>query len=358
MENHVCIILLLVALILALLLARGLISISGGTEENFNSTPWSYEKFKYAKYDIARQNMNANQSPPIPITGGAEAEEVENIKYDKKSKLWWNFSSWEALKKSSSSYKHYLLDRKEALTNLRHDWSHVLKQLNKPLYEKREYIGLINKNKGKLYISHKEPSPFSIDDYPETSKIALSIPAEIARRVASKPALFMFHTHPIFKKVSQIPSPIDLLYALQLGYQKHYAASVLVGEYGVFLFCPSPELCKRMHNSPNPMLIFWRYAFDLVTAFMGMRSWGFWSLQTFTQMLKTYQFMFVAYPSKEYIHAFHTQHFYFESYPNDYLLLNSIENEINMLEGKTKNKPTKYQTSAPVLFRDRNIFIM
>jgi hypothetical protein len=128
-----------------------------------------------------------------------------------------------------------------------------------------------------------------------------SVPYELLDRVASQPALFIFHTHADHADASPLPSSTDISLAITMGYNGRYAAWVLISRYGVFIYTPSWRAYKDIHGAKDPALALKHYRHDTVAAFEAMRSWTPWTLDDYSHLYQRHKMLYVVYPSPAYV---------------------------------------------------------
>lgn len=268
----------------------------GGAEYSFSfPIPTSLE------YAIER---NARDAPVISLgmseTGGLM--EWGGAAEKKTERHWTSFDSWGALAKDSTALREYSADRVNFLNSLDVDWGDVLKKAVPLLGENREYLGVINRlsEAGNPAIIHMEASKTSIEDEPKGMIIA-SIPSEQVARVAKMPGLIFFHTHPSHPHVKALPSPADLLAAIDDGFHGRYAAHIIICNYGVILYTISHEAMTDIKNTPDPELSLLYFKRDVIASYSSIRSWRKWTLDDFRAMLLRHKLIYAVYPSGKYV---------------------------------------------------------
>ena len=81
--------------------------------------------------------------------------------------------TWDELKNNEYSLNEYMEQRSQFLNNPNLDWSDVLEVVLPKLNDNKEYIGIINLRKNKLYVSRMEASTTTINDISSSSLFML-----------------------------------------------------------------------------------------------------------------------------------------------------------------------------------------
>ena len=250
---------------------------------------------------LSRKTIKAGkENPTLPGQGGPKLK-----KTTKKTKPWTEYSTWEKLDADAEATKQYFSDKNDVLNSLDLDWSNVRKELGKKLYDNREWAGRINLVGGKPRIVELVPSPYKVGEGPLSKGVAAMVPAEVVRKLAMKPALFMFHTHPGEDSGSLMPSITDLAASLMGALTDRFAADLVISPYGVFLYTANAGFRNQVWESDDPELAHLatlRKIVDVVKALSGSRSWGSrWSLETFIGIVKLYNIEYVVFPTDKYV---------------------------------------------------------
>lgn len=206
-------------------------------------------------------------SPSDAKTGGAP------------ERPWTEYESWTALRAAPAAYDAYWRDRTAARAKLPADWTAVRETLAPLLKEDREWIGLINLVDGAPQVVHKEPGPTKLS----TAGPGAELPAEVVERVACRPAMYLFHTHP--KGLSSMASPVDASTAVMGLYGGHYAGHVIVAPEVIALYTPTNSTINRLWDETHPHLAAMRTALDVYSSVAALRSWGtFYSYTDFEKV--------------------------------------------------------------------------
>lgn len=335
------VVVVLVVVVLALLLRVSLSKgsplppeepVRGGTEEKRDSRQHDHV---HGPLEIARYHHYKSLGSTVPITkarGGGPSRRAA------KKKSWRDYSTWDELMDDPKAQKAYLEERSAVLNELNHDWSEVMEVVRPVLKEDREYIGLIDRDPKtkKLKVVVMKASPSKVGEASSPTALA-EVPVELVEEVSRQPALFEFHTHPMGHGGSPLPSTVDFFGSILLSYTARYAASLVIGEYGIILHGLSPLALETIWKDDNPQLIAWRNGYDLVSAMHGKRSWGRWSLSEYTQMVERYQMMFVVYPTEEFVNDAYWYKYQTTSGVIDQALIEDLQKEISSLEKKASD---------------------
>ncbi len=315
----------------------------GGDPEQRRAKPYTHTP---GPLEIARFNYlkeKAQKPPPQRFEklnstyGGGQKKSSSKVPPPKKH--WTKYKTWEKLRNDRGAWHQYIDDKFEAMTVLDHDWTDVMKVIRPKLTEDREYIGLINRVRGtkKMKIIKLEASPSKVGESSRAGLVA-EVPVELVEKICKQPALFEFHTHPIGYGGSPLPSDIDMFGAFVLGLHAEYAASLVIGKYGIIMYTPNSSVLNRIWDSENPRLTMLRQGYDLVTAFQGKRSWADWKLDDFRDMCTRYQLLYVVYPTPIYIYDNLEATFTKESAITDRELIEDLQKNIAELEQEETKK--------------------
>ncbi len=226
--------------------------------------------------------------------GGAPARKAKSSS----PRAWHRYPTWDALREDAAATDAYLEERAEVLESPSLDWSAVLEQVRPRLAEPREYIGLINLGPDgrTLRVEDIEASPVTAKDSRSETTFA-SIPAALVERFASRPALFLFHTHPDDPRCSPLPSSHDLSTAVYLGSMSRFAANVIISNYGVIVYGLSWCAYKAINASDDRRLAYLNLSHDVVAAHEAIRSWAPYSLAEYLSFYPRHRLFCYAYPS-------------------------------------------------------------
>ena len=255
-------------------------------------------------------------------------------------KAWDEYQTWTELSRNQEASSEYMKDRAKALNDLQFDWTHVLAAVTPLLEEDREYIGLISpeKNGTTLRVVSMEASPTKAGD-DKSPNVFASVPPELVEKTSSRPALYIFHTHPSDRRANPLPSPADVSTAITMGYAGVYAANLVISRYGVILYTLGWGAYKSIHQSKSPELAMRHMRYDVASFLLGMRSWGDWSLDDYKKAYERYQLLMVVYPSPEYTAASHLLRFRSDvSAPSDFEFLDILRKSIDDYSPKKKTQ--------------------
>ena len=217
-----------------------------------------------------------------------------------KPKHWSKFPTWGQLHADQKAVAGYFAQRTEALNNPDFDWGPVMRELAPRLLENREYIGLVNvEADGRtLRLEACEASPVEAGMMKSETAFA-AVPAELVRKYAEQPALFMFHTHPADPRGSPLPSSHDLSTAVYLAATGRYAASVVISRYGVIMYSLDWSGYKAVNEAKDWDTALGNLSHDVVAAHEAVRSWSAHSLADYLAFYPRHRLVLVTWPSPE-----------------------------------------------------------
>ena len=250
----------------------------------------------------------------------------------KPKKRWTRYSKWPDLVDDKGAWDQYWVERGEAL-QLKLDWSNVRATLMPKVHDNREWAGRINIVKGKPKVVEMVPSPFKIGEGVDPRIARAFVPGELVSRLVNKPAMYFFHTHPGDGVGSGIPSAADIGTALLYTYRGWGAGHLVVSNSGIVVYGAGDGYLKEVWNSQHPHYTAMRRAFDVLTAMMGRRSWGWWKIRDIETMLANFKVSFVAFPTDVYAHDYYAT-VYRSSGPTDFELLEAYREDLARLEAK------------------------
>lgn len=243
---------------------------------------------------------------PRPVFAGAERRA-------KPRKHWTECETWEELQRDKDLHAAYWKDVEKALVDLDLDWSDVRGELQKAVYDDREWAGRINIVGGRPKIVELVPSPHRVGEGPLEDGAAAMVPHEVVERISQTPALFFFHTHPGLVPGGTTPSTSDIAMALDIAYTGRFAADLVISPYGVFLYTPSPGFRKAIWKNKNPkeaQVALLRRTADVVAAFGGAASWTSpWTLETYESFMRNYGVEYIVFPTDLYAALVHRYRF-------------------------------------------------
>jgi hypothetical protein len=266
--------------------------------------------------DYPRQQLSTAQG----ATGGSRRRGERNFEFEKLEerprvqrdkpyatklpkprKPWTEYATWDELGEDKAAAAQYFADVHNTLSRLDLDWSDVRRELDSAVKDNREWIGRINMVDGKPRVVEKRPSPFLEGEVGDSRAAAAMVPGELVDEVASRPALFIFHTHPGLAASAAMPSSADVLVATYLAYNHMYAANLVISQYGVFLYRPNSAFMNAINESDDKRLTILRRAADTAAAISGSRSWANpWTLKDYALQLRRYGIELVVFPTDRY----------------------------------------------------------
>lgn len=219
---------------------------------------------------------------------------------------WHQCESWEELAADPALVAQWLADRDAALEWPDFDWSRVFTEIAPALDLDRETIGLINLDAGhRLRIIEMETDgSAAVNEYGH-----IGIDPQLAARFYSRPALFIFHTHP--RRSAPLPSAYDISTAIINGCQGRFAASVVLSRYGAIVYGPRPDLVDDLFAHKNYPEAIYTAMLDAFSSYSAIRAWGPHSLQDIGEKFyERHRLLFLAYPSPDMVadglYMFHT----------------------------------------------------
>jgi hypothetical protein len=250
--------------------------------------------------DYSKKLVHKNKMVALHPLGASTYTYKKKVKGGKKNKIkkWTSFKTWDELKNNEYSLNEYMEQRSQFLNNPNLDWSDVLEVVLPKLNDNKEYIGIINLHKDKLYVSRMEASTTNIN---ANSDIFASIPEELVSEICEIPGLFVFHTHPADIRGSPLPSSHDILTAINLGAVTRYAGSVVISRYGILVHGLDWSAYKAINRAKDWEAALLNYSFDVVTAHETIRSWSSHKLDDYLDFYSRYRMYMFVYPSYELI---------------------------------------------------------
>lgn len=294
--------------------------------------------------------------------GGAQNKATQGKVSKAPLKAWQEYATWDELTKDPGAHKQYFADRADVLNSLDLDWSAVLEKVRPLLQDDREHIGLINAtrvsrggdNLGRVQdLSDASMSALRTGDTyspagawrlslvaSEASPVAkgtaedgvtfASVPSELVQKIASRPAMFIFHTHPDDPRGSALPSSADVSNAISMGFAGIYAANVVISRYGVFVYTPGWQVYKDLHEAANPGLAMRYYRHDTVAAMESIRSWKDWTLTDYQKLFDRHKMLYVVYPTSTFTsHSYLVKFRSYQEAPSDEDILSLLRRDID-----------------------------
>jgi len=248
-------------------------------------------------------SANAGEHHPsdainIAVEGGGRATSGDKKKKEP-LRPWREYDTWEDLMQDKGALNVYWEERNEVLNNLPTDWTKVRKQCAPLVKDPYEWAGHIDLVDGRLQIVSKYPSK-NQPGRPEWSAVRASVSPEVSRRVWAKPALFVYHTHPIDNEaptMAQPPSSADLSVSVFSSFKGHYAAELVLSPNAIYMYGLRAARRTALWNSSQRTLEVSRVAFDVYTAFSAMRSYAeYYTMREIEGLAHKFGFFFVTYP--------------------------------------------------------------
>lgn len=240
-----------------------------------------------------------------PQAHGGDPQSIQGGKIsESEDKHWWQYDTWEELKKDITAVTQYFKDKEHVLDSLDLDWSAVLSTVLPKLQENREYIGHINadpRDKNKMVVTAMESSPMQLNNH----MYSAGIPFDLAEKYVDKPALFLFHTHIDEENSVPLPSSPDISMAISTGCHNMFASNILISKYGVILYTPSLNAVQKKQSSESPGIEISQYRHDVIAALESVRSWRRWKLSDLEHLYNLFEFVFVVYPSSKFTADYH-----------------------------------------------------
>ena len=298
----------------------------------------------------------AHRDPGIPtlahhsLQSAAHLGGGDKVNPPKGEKSWTRYASWGAMSRDAEAVAEYTAAAHLVLENLELDWSGVLAKLQDLVYADREWAGRINLVHGKPKIVELVPSPYAIGEGPLPEGARATTPKELIAKLANKPALFLFHTHPGEGAGSTMPSPIDIASSAWIAYTGEFAAELMISPYGVFLYGPASSFRRAVwaegHTPRDAYLATLRRVVDLLSALSGSRSWQApWTLDDFSRTLHVHGIEYIVFPTDRYAQALHRWAYTTPSSAANFEEILGYQAEIQQLE-KELGAPRKTATRA------------
>jgi hypothetical protein len=269
--------------------------------------------------------------------GGAHAKSKRAVALPKKH--WTEYPTWEELMADEGATSEYLTERAAVINNPNLDWSAVLHEVKPKLEDSHEYIGLVNLGADgrTLRLVHCEASPMEVGSIVSNITFAM-VPAALVAKVTTRPALFMFHTHPSDVRCNALPSSTDLVTAIHFSAAARYAANVVISRYGVLVYGLDWGGSNAIRKAANRDIAMHNLSFDIVSAHEAMRSWADFSLSDYFDFYSRHNLFAFVFPSPEFV-GDQRQRFYrsLDSH-TDYELLDDLRKDIEKLTSAVSAK--------------------
>jgi hypothetical protein len=266
---------------------------------------------------------------------------------------WYEYDSWKDLHNDEQAVSDYFKQRESVLNNPNLNWAEVLKVVEPKLAENREYIGIVNlAPDGKtLILSRFEPSPTSASNEKASSGKFASIPNDFVAKIASKPGLILFHTHPNNENASPLPSSHDLSTAIYLGSASRYAACAVISRYGVLMHGLDWPAYTAMDTAEDWKLVALNLSFDVVSAHEAIRSWSQHTLDDYFKFYARHKLISFVFPSSDLVGDMRKNKWTWDiEAPTDFEIINEHINDIKE-HIKKRNKSSKEINVSSLKFR-------
>lgn len=243
---------------------------------------------------------------------------------------WTEYRTWEKLRKDKAAMGRYHNDVFRVMNEIPPDWSALRAAAAPLLADDREWAGLINVIDGVPTIVEKVPSPTKVG---ETTRLNVSaeVPVEVIDKLSTRPAYYMFHTHPDKVVSPQLVSTADILLAVTESFFGHYAANAMVSSTAIVLYGMYKEPLDRIFAAEHPYLEFTQYCLDVYGALTGLRSrQGTHSIRDFTTVLEQFGIFHIVLPTDGYANLYYNTVY---SYPRNITDIDSYERQLKLVEG-------------------------
>lgn len=206
------------------------------------------------------------------------------------TKDWIQYGTWTRIKKDKEAFDQYIKYRNKVHNSFKFDWTNVWKQVKPKLYIKKESIGLIKcELDGKtLYVDCMHTSR---TDY---------ISHTLTKKYSNKIGYYIFHTHPIDKKVSPLPSDQDILVSLLYSLDLTFLGEVLISEYGIFIYYLPMSIRNHILQNNN-YLAYFTYCYNVISAWNSFLSMNKYRIQDRISILKRFGMHIHHISTKKYI---------------------------------------------------------
>jgi hypothetical protein len=280
---------------------------------------------------------------PTALRAGPGA--LGGAKGPRPKKPWTSYETWAALQKDAGATAAYFAERARVLNNPDLDWGPVLAVMGPKLQDNREYIGLVNLGADgrTLRLEAHEASPVETGSLKSETTFA-AVPAELVAKYASRPALFLFHTHPADPRGSPLPSSQDLSVSVYFAAMARFAAHAVISRYGVLVFGLDWDGYKAIGEAKDWTLALLNLSHDVVVAHEAVRSWSTYTLQDYLGFYPRHRLLMFAWPTSEMIgdgRRFKYQWDLETPIDHEVIQEHSREIEKHVSEKKLKSKPAR-----------------
>lgn len=215
-------------------------------------------------------------------TGGAE-------------KHWTDYESWDELVQNKAATEEYLRQRAAVLSRPDLDWTRVTSVLAKKLKKPREYIGIANVESDGKTVTIKSMSSGRVGTGGELYFAAL--PGNLVAEYTSRPAMFIFHTHPCDERCHPFPSGHDLVTQIALGAAGRYAAGVVISRYGVLMYGLDAKGYDAIQSAKDKRQAMLNLQHDVVAAHEAIRGWSNYTNDDLIAFYKRHRMFLIVYPT-------------------------------------------------------------
>jgi hypothetical protein len=218
----------------------------------------------------------------------------------KPRKRWDEYETWEELQADEAATAAYFKQRAAVLENPDIDWGPILADMGPKLKENREHIGIASlASDGRtLRLVASEASPLKAGEMGSDLEFA-GVPADLVAKYASRPGLFLFHTHPADPRGSPLPSSHDLSTAIYFSATSRFAACAVISRYGVLVHGLDWSGYKAINEAKDWKLALLNLSHDVVAAHEAMRSWSEYSIANYLSFYPRHRLLMFVYPSPE-----------------------------------------------------------
>ena len=313
-----------------------------------------YSRSLGPSHSVGVHPLDRNRYEPLDTVhgGGKSLQFITVNRKDSKTpppkKPWTEYETWEALQEDEGASAAYFEQRAMVLDNPNINWGPVLAEMLPKLKENREYIGIANLDKdGKtLRLVASEASPLHADDIKSEMTFA-SIPGELVAKYASRPGLFLFHTHPADPRGSPLPSSHDLAAAIYFGATARFAACAVISRYGVLVHGLAWSAYKAINEAKDWKLALLNLSHDVVAAHEAVRSWSPYKISDYIDFYPRHRLIMYVYPSPEMVGDMHNYTFLWDlELPIDHELITEHAKDISDHRSTTKKKSFSSKSST------------
>lgn len=321
----------------------GAATTTGGVDHSTTGDPMPHEIGKalhehskslaiYPAHPLDKDRYTAGAADATDARGGVDTagatDATDAVGGAKRKKAWDTYPTWEALQQDKNAMNDYLAVRSKAIEEPNFDWGPVLMVMQPRLVENREYIGVasVGSDGRTLHVVASAASPTTTDH--GTNLTFASIPGALVAEYASKPGLFLFHTHPSSFSCCQLPSSHDLAAAIHSGVATQFAGHAVISRYGVFTYGLDWDVYKAIQTAEDPHLAKLHYVHDVVAAHESIRSWSMWTIPEYLKFYARYRMYVNSYPSGYLVGDSRSQHLADLELPVDHEIITDYMNDI------------------------------